>query len=356
MISTHTKNLQSQLYDKDIPFLKAHLGVNFNAAILRGRSNYLCVRKLMYTMQEAAARIGERGARRDNAVLCRWATQTESGDVNEMTSFSPEQNPGLWDRLHTVGEDCLKRACPFFKRCFVYKARGQARTADVVVINHALVFSALNQEAGDIARVQRDRFRRSAQTRKFVATDHLACEIAPRRVQKILGRLFRTGSSGGAGKGLLPSLLAQLEQARGEFTPPLFDQIRQHVVDVMQALQPAGAGSDLFFDIVRSWTERPNPATTTAPLPRRANRTRAQRPRRVFSPERRAFPGQAQRQIRRRPQALLRAQFEARRNRGLARRQRVGYLRAGRSTAIRWSGSRTTFPKSASGASAARAN
>ena len=143
MLSTYTKNLQSQLYHTDIPFLKKHLGIEFDAALLRGRTNYLCLRKFMFTLHESAHELDD-DERGKMLPVMTWAASTEHGDVSELAAFSPEQSPALWDRLHTVGEDCLKRACPFYKRCFVYKARALAKTADVVVLNHALVFSSLN--------------------------------------------------------------------------------------------------------------------------------------------------------------------------------------------------------------------
>lgn len=255
MISTHTKNLQSQLFGKDIPFLKKHLGIEFNAALLRGRPNYLCLRKFMYTIQEAPHELDDE-ERAQMLPVMSWAVKTSHGDVSELATFSPEQNPALWDRLHTVGDDCLKRACPFYKRCFVYKARGLAKTADVVVLNHALVFSALNNESGTLPHYGEIVFD-EAHKLEEVATDHLACEIAPRRMYRILNRLFRSSNSSGAGKGLLPTLLTYVDQARGDFGDTLHEQIRTHLLETMQAIQPANDGSERFFDYVREWTEQP---------------------------------------------------------------------------------------------------
>ncbi len=255
MVSTHTKNLQSQLFGKDIPFLKKSLGVEFEAALLRGRSNYLCLRKFMYTLGEAPHELDDE-ERAQMLPIMSWAVKTSHGDVSELAAFSPEQNPVLWDRLHTVGDDCLKRACPFYKRCFVYKARGLAKSADVVVLNHALVFSSLNNEAGTLPRYGEIVFD-EAHKLEEVATDHLACEIAPRRMYRILNRLYRTSNSSGAGKGLLPTLLTYIDQARSEFTDTLYEQIRTHILETMQSIQPANDGSERFFDFVREWTEQP---------------------------------------------------------------------------------------------------
>src|ERR1043165_922396 len=90
--SPHPKNLQSQLYGQDIPFWKQHLGVEFDAALLRGRPNYLCLRKFMYTLQEAAHELDDE-ERGQMLPVMSWAVKTASGDVNELAAFSPEQNP-----------------------------------------------------------------------------------------------------------------------------------------------------------------------------------------------------------------------------------------------------------------------
>ena len=263
MISTHTKNLQSQLFEKDLPLLRKHLGIEFNAALLKGRPNYLCLRKFMYTLQESANELDD-DERAKMLPIMTWATQTQDGDVSEMTAFSREQNPELWDRLHTVGDDCLKRQCPFYNRCFVYKARGIARTADVVVLNHALVFSDLNLEGGALPPYNEIVFD-EAHKLEDIATDHLACEITPKRTYKILNRLFRTSGGSAAGKGLLPALLAHVEQCRSEFTEDLQLSIREHIIAAMQAIAPAADGAESFYNVIREWTEEPPPAPDDDP-------------------------------------------------------------------------------------------
>ena len=257
MISTHTKNLQSQLFDKDLPFLRKHLGIDFDAALLKGRPNYLCLRKFMYTLQESAHELDDE-ERAQLLPIMTWATQTEDGDVSELAAFAPEKNYELWDRLHTVGDDCLKRQCPFYKRCFVYKARGKTRDADLVVLNHSLVFSDLNLENGTLPAYSEIVFD-EAHKLEDVATDHLATEITPKRIYRILNRLFRVAQGSAAGKGLLPTLLMNIEQSRGDFAEALLTSIRDHILTAMQAVQPANEGSDVFFDVVRTFTEAPAP-------------------------------------------------------------------------------------------------
>ncbi|HEY3322971.1 MAG TPA: helicase C-terminal domain-containing protein [Planctomycetota bacterium] len=258
MVSTHTKNLQSQLFEKDLPFLREHLGIEFSAALLRGRPNYLCLRKFMYTLQEASHELDDE-ERAQLLPIMSWALQTESGDVGELEAFSPEKNLELWDRLHTIGEDCLSRNCPFFKRCFLYKARALTRGVEIVVLNHALVFAELNTEAGTLPPYQEIVFD-EAHKLEDVATEHLATEVTPRRLYRILNRLYRISHGSSAGKGLLSTLLAGVEQARTAIPQVRYEAIRDHILNTMQAISPANEGSDSFFETVREWTEKPAPS------------------------------------------------------------------------------------------------
>ena len=255
MVSTHTKNLQAQLFFKDLPFLRRHLGLEFDTALLKGRPNYLCLHKLVYTLQEAAHELDEEERWRLLPFMT-WALQTETGDVGELARFSPERDYELWDRLHTVGDDCLRRQCPCYDNCFVYKARAQARDANVVVLNHALVFAELNLEAGSLPPYNEIVFD-EAHKLEDVATDHLATEVTPRRIYRILNRLFRLPHGSAAGKGLLPTLLGNLEQARNEVPAAVLEAAREHILAAMQAVQPASEGADCFFDTLRNWTEAP---------------------------------------------------------------------------------------------------
>ncbi|HYF48567.1 MAG TPA: helicase C-terminal domain-containing protein [Planctomycetota bacterium] len=255
IVSTHTKNLQSQLYHKDLPFLQKNAGTEFTTALLKGRPNYLCLRKFMYTLHEAAHELDDEERAR-MLPLITWATQTETGDVSEMEVFSREQDGNLWSRLHTVGEDCLKRQCPFYKRCFVYKARGTARTADIVVANHSLVFAEIQIEAGTLPPYSEIVFDEGHKL-EDVATEHLACEVTPRRIYTILNKLYRTAPGATAGKGLLPALLMHVDNCRAQFSDSVYTSIRDHILNCMQATQPAVEGGDFFFHTMRSWTDTP---------------------------------------------------------------------------------------------------
>ena len=140
IISTHTINLQEQIITRDIPLLEKMLGVEINAVVAKGRSNYLCLRRfdnLVNVDQELMAldAVGVELKR-----LQKWAATTESGDRSEMTRGVSSQ---LWGNVCAERGNCLKAKCPFFKRCFLQKARRAIFSADIIIMNHAKFFSAL---------------------------------------------------------------------------------------------------------------------------------------------------------------------------------------------------------------------
>ena len=149
IVSTGTRNLQDQLFHRDLPRVRSVLGAKVDAALLKGRANYLCLYR-----SEQAAREGTFSSRAqadDLQAIRAWGKRTRSGDRSELAEV-PEGSP-LWPRVTSTTENCLGSECPFFDDCFVMKARRRAQEADIVVVNHHLLFAdlALKQEGfGDI--------------------------------------------------------------------------------------------------------------------------------------------------------------------------------------------------------------
>ncbi|MDR2451018.1 MAG: ATP-dependent DNA helicase [Candidatus Accumulibacter sp.] len=137
IVSTGTKNLQDQLFSKDIPTVKKALGAPVQAALLKGRANYVCLYHL-----ERAQSDGRFLSREDaaNAVrIARFARRTKTGDKAECSSV-PENSP-VWPLVTSTRENCLGQDCPHHKECFVLAARREALAADLVVVNHHLFFA-----------------------------------------------------------------------------------------------------------------------------------------------------------------------------------------------------------------------
>jgi len=139
VISTGTKNLQDQLYDKDIPLINKIIVNAKKTALLKGRSNYCCIYRVEKFRQQKTFQ--NRTMASLFATLSEWAKSSETGDISEFSSI-PE-NDRLWFYATSNADNCLGGECPDFDRCFVVKARKKAMDADVVVINHHLYFSDL---------------------------------------------------------------------------------------------------------------------------------------------------------------------------------------------------------------------
>lgn len=137
IVSTGTKHLQDQLFQRDIPTVRDALAVPVSVAMLKGRANYLC----HYYLQRTADN-GRLPTRQDTAHLqeiIRFAKITHTGDKAELASI-PENSP-VWPMVTSTRDNCLGQDCPHYKECFVMQARREAQQADIVVVNHHLFFA-----------------------------------------------------------------------------------------------------------------------------------------------------------------------------------------------------------------------
>ncbi len=139
IISTHTINLQEQLLHKDIPIVKKILPVEFEAALMKGRQNYLCPRRLQRAMQ-SANELFNTTEQADLARLADWARTTVDGTLSDLPI---EPDPKVWTQVCSEAHICTAKSCGQDSRCFFQQARRRLLAADVVVINHTLLFMLL---------------------------------------------------------------------------------------------------------------------------------------------------------------------------------------------------------------------
>ena len=135
IISTGTKNLQDQLFSKDLPAIRKALNVPCTAALLKGRSNYLCLHRL-----EKALDSNLGFSKEDAAALVKiksWSQRTKAGDITEMSEIT-ENNP-VWYMATSTVDNCLGQECPEYERCFLAKARRNAQESDLLIVNHHLL-------------------------------------------------------------------------------------------------------------------------------------------------------------------------------------------------------------------------
>src|SRR5882762_5133129 len=149
VISTATKSLQEQLYQKDIPFLQKHFAPNLKVAVMKGRSNFLCRSKL-HQMADSPMLKGmeELDAFRQ---IRDWSKLTESGDRTEL-SFLPDDSD-LWARLDARRDTCTGQKCSDFNECFVTAMHARAREADIIIVNHHLFFADLALKHDDFGSI-----------------------------------------------------------------------------------------------------------------------------------------------------------------------------------------------------------
>ena len=139
IISTGTKNLQEQLYFKDIPFLETLLGP-LKVCYMKGRANYVCKQKL-YALRDTPLLSGLEEISQFHSIL-KWEPTSETGDRAEVDDL-PE-NSSLWHKLDARSEVCLGQTCPNWEQCFITSMRRKALESDIVIVNHHLFFADLS--------------------------------------------------------------------------------------------------------------------------------------------------------------------------------------------------------------------
>ncbi len=135
IISTHTISLQEQLLNKDIPFLLRAIKKDVKVSLVKGMKNYLCLRKLKEI--QAQPLLIPAGESQEFRALDNWAATTEEGSRSDIP-FSVAH--AVWDKVGADGDSCNHMQCPHYKKCFFFKARNESDDAQILIVNHALLF------------------------------------------------------------------------------------------------------------------------------------------------------------------------------------------------------------------------
>jgi ATP-dependent DNA helicase DinG len=149
VISTGTKNLQEQLFFKDVPFLEKHLAAPLRVCYMKGRANYACRQKIYDAEKEPVLDGLEETA--DFQIIRAWEKTTETGDRAEIKTL-PESS-AAWAKLDARGDLCTGQKCPQFERCFITRMHQKAQESDIIIVNHHLFFADLavkGEELGGI--------------------------------------------------------------------------------------------------------------------------------------------------------------------------------------------------------------
>ncbi|HET9983355.1 MAG TPA: helicase C-terminal domain-containing protein [Longimicrobiales bacterium] len=253
VVSTNTINLQEQLVGKDLPFLRRALGEPFRFALVKGRRNYVSIRRAQLALQTAGMLFDD-GQRAELETLARWLKTTREGSLQDLP-FTP--SPEVWDEVASESDVCLRAKCPHFEQCFYQRARRDASTADILVVNHHLLFSDLavrrtqnNYTAPAVLPHYKRVILDEAHNIEDAATSHLGATVSRRGVLRLLARLDRRG------RGVLSAVEERLRVGKDDLLQqdalrmvdselrPAVDRAREETAGLFERLEALTAASE----------------------------------------------------------------------------------------------------------------
>jgi ATP-dependent DNA helicase DinG len=208
VISTHTISLQEQLVQKDLPLLRSVLPLEFTAVLVKGRGNYLSLRRLKNAMARSASLFSRPEEFDELRRIEARSKTTTDGSLADL-EFRPA--PQVWDEVASDHGNCMGRNCPAYKECFYYAARRRMANAQVLVVNHALLFSdlALRRQNVSILPEYDVLVIDEAHHLEAVAAEHLGLSVSSGQVDYVLNKLYNPRSNRGL---LAQSTMGQAQQ------------------------------------------------------------------------------------------------------------------------------------------------
>lgn len=248
VVSTNTISLQEQLIFQDIPFLNAVLPVEFSAVLVKGRSNYISLRRMQGAVERAGGMFTEPTDLQQLEQIAKWSGQTNDGSRSDL-AFQP--NPSVWDEVRSEHGNCLGKKCPTYNDCFYYRARRRVWNADIMVVNHALFFSdlALRRQGASLLPDYTCVILDEAHTVESVAADHMGISVSSGQIEYLFNRLYNDRAQRGLlyvhGLNDCQELVANLRMLSQDF-----------FFDVRAALQRTrGSANGRFFEPSRVKSE-----------------------------------------------------------------------------------------------------
>jgi ATP-dependent DNA helicase DinG len=225
VVSTHTISLQEQIVGKDIPFLQKVMPSPFNATLVKGRGNYISLRRLRVAQQRSRSLFSEPSMDEQLRRIGQWSRTTRDGSRSDLR-FQPL--PAVWDLVHSDTGNCLGRACPEHGNCHYFRARKQIFGAQLLVVNHALFFSdlALRQQGGGLLPPYQVVVFDEAHTLEDVAADHLGIQFGRGSLDWLLNKLQHPRT----GRGLLSYVPSDDASTQLEATRQAAERFFQAVV------------------------------------------------------------------------------------------------------------------------------
>ncbi|MFZ3173234.1 MAG: ATP-dependent DNA helicase DinG [Carboxydocellales bacterium] len=250
VVATHTINLQEQLWEKDIPLLKDIMPFELKAALLKGRNNYICLRRWnsFFARRKEYSLLESSFALRVSS----WLRVTPTGDKAELNLYGKD-NEG-WIQVEAERDSCLGPQCSMFQKdCFLMKAKRNAEGAQLLIANHSLVFSDIKTE-NKVLPAYNYLVLDEAHQIEDAATEHLGLNLS----QRTIGR-FLNGLSRPQGEGTSTGMLGGLKLRQGKFQARLgskdFLNFEQHLDQAIKLIHSVREESKLLFDLVEQFME-----------------------------------------------------------------------------------------------------
>ena len=231
VVSTHTISLQEQLIAKDIPFLNSVIPLEFTAVLVKGRGNYISLRRLHNALARASGLFAATEEFEQLRQISDWARDTNDGSRADLP-FRPLSQ--VWDEVASDSGNCMGRNCSHNKDCFYFQARRRVHNAQILVVNHALLCSdlALRQQNASILPNYDVLIVDEAHNLEAVAGDHLGIGVTSGQVDYILNKLYNDRTN----KGLLVQksardaqrLVAECRERAGDFFEAIDAWVENH--------------------------------------------------------------------------------------------------------------------------------
>jgi ATP-dependent DNA helicase DinG len=229
VISTYTISLQEQLIDKDLPFLQSVWPTEFKAVLVKGRSNYLCLRRLELAARKAATLFVTSDEVAELKRIIEWAYVTKDGTVSDL---DPQPSGAIWSRLNAEAGNCRGRKCQHETKCFYQRVRRRMMDANLLVINHALLFSdlAIKAEGNEFLPDYKLLVLDEAHNLENVACDAFGLDLASGHARFLLDGLYNAETNRGFLAGFHDAELLRLARSARRAADEFFDAVRDYAL------------------------------------------------------------------------------------------------------------------------------
>lgn len=236
VVSTHTIALQEQIINKDVPLMQAVLPVEFSAVLVKGRGNYVSLRRAKRAWDRQAMLFNESKEFSSLEQVLDWSKTTDDGSLATLPQL---ESPSVWNEVQSDSEDCMGKRCLTYNKCFYQSARRRMQNADILVVNHAMFFAdlALRAQGFGVLPPYDAVILDEAHTIEDVASEHFGLSASRYQAAYLISRLYTARRQ----KGLLVSLRGKADQA-------LLDRS-------MHLAERARTVAERFFDDVAEWHE-----------------------------------------------------------------------------------------------------